>query len=170
MATETEEIVDLHPQDQDANRVFEQYIEKKPSSLLVRVIITMRHFSGLILGGGYAYLRHRRATKAKFSLLQDVFLRIFLWLHWPLLKKKLIKQPFSVQLRRRLEMLGATYIKLGQIMSLREDMLPKDITDELKKLLDTLPAISYERFTELVEIQIGQPLHKVFTEVKQNPL
>ncbi len=168
--TETEEIVDLHPQDQDANRVFEQYIEKKPSSLIVRVIITMRHFSGLILGGGYAYLRHRRATKAKFSLMQDVFLRFFLWLHWPLLKKKLIKQPFSVQLRRRLEMLGATYIKLGQIMSLREDMLPKDITDELKKLLDTLPAISYDRFSELVEIQIGQPLHKVFTEVKQNPL
>lgn len=170
MATETEEIIDLHPQDQDANRVFEQYIERKPSSLFVRVFITMRHLSGLVLGGGYAYLRHRRATKAKFSLTKDVFLRIFLWLHWPFLKKKLIKQPFSVQLRRRLEMLGATYIKLGQIMSLREDMLPKDITDELKKLLDTLPAISYDRFSELVEIQIGQPLHKVFTEVKQNPL
>ena len=81
MATETEEIIDLHPQDQDANRVFEQYIERKPSSLFVRVFITMRHLSGLVLGGGYAYLRHRRATKAKFSLTKDVFLRIFLWLH-----------------------------------------------------------------------------------------
>lgn len=168
--TEIEENVDLHPQDEDANREFEQYIERKPSSLFVRLIITTRHLSGLLLGGGYAYLRHRRATKAKFSLAIDVFLRIFLWLHWPFLKKKLIKQPFSVQLRRRLEMLGATYIKLGQIMSLREDMLPKDITDELKKLLDTLPAISYDRFAELVEAQIGQPLHRVFTEVKQNPL
>ena len=69
MATETEEIIDLHPQDQDANRVFEQYIERKPSSLFVRVFITMRHLSGLVLGGGYAYLRHRRATKAKFIFL-----------------------------------------------------------------------------------------------------
>lgn len=167
---EVEETVDLHPQDQDANRVFEKYIERKPSSLFVRFLITQRHFSGLILGGGYAYLRHRKATKAKFSILIDVFLRLFLYLHWPVLKKKLIRQPFSVQLRRRLEMLGATYIKLGQIMSLREDMLPKDITDELKKLLDTLPAISYDRFVELVEEQIGQPIHRVFSEVKQNPL
>ena len=167
---EQSEIEELHPQDQDANRVFEQYIEKKPSSLFVRLLITIRHLTGLLLGGGYAYLRHRSASKAKFNISIDIFLRLFLWLHWPVLKKKLIKQPFSVQLRRRLEMLGATYIKLGQIMSLREDMLPKDITDELKKLLDTLPAISYDRFAELVEEQIGQPIHRVFTEVKQNPL
>jgi ubiquinone biosynthesis protein len=168
---EAKEITEeLHPQDQDSNRVFEQYIERKPSSLFVRLLITNRHLTGLLLGGGYAYLRHRKATKAKFSILQDIFLRLFLWLHWPFLKKKLIKQPFAVQLRRRLEMLGATYIKLGQIMSLREDMLPKDITDELKKLLDTLPAVSYERFAELVEEQIGQPIHRVFSEVKQNPL
>jgi ubiquinone biosynthesis protein len=168
--TELQDDIELHPQDQDANRVFEDYIEKKPSSLIVRFLITNRHLTGLLFGGGYAYLRHRRATKAKFSIMKDVFLRLFLWLHWPLLKKKLIRQPFAVQLRRRLEMLGATYIKLGQIMSLREDMLPKDITDELKKLLDALPAVSYDRFVELVEEQIGQPIHRVFTEVKQNPL
>ncbi|HQV78769.1 MAG TPA: AarF/UbiB family protein [Chitinophagales bacterium] len=169
-ATEIEENVEIHPQDQDANRVFEEYIERKPSSLFVRFLITNRHLIGLLLGGGYAYLRHRRETNAKFSFSKDILLRLFLWLHWPLLKKKLIKQPFSVQLRRRLEMLGATYIKLGQIMSLREDMLPKDITDELKKLLDTLPAVKYDRFIELVEEQLKQPVHRIFTEVKQNPL
>ncbi|MDB5227239.1 MAG: ubiquinone biosynthesis protein [Bacteroidota bacterium] len=168
--TELQEEIELHPQDQDENRVFEDYIERKPRSLFVRFLITNRHLTGLLFGGGYAYLRHRRAMKAKFSLLKDVFLRLFLWLHWPLLKKNLIRQPFAVQLRRRLEMLGATYIKLGQIMSLREDMLPKDITYELKKLLDALPAVSYDRFVELVEEQIGQPIHRVFTEVKQNPL
>lgn len=163
-------LTDLHPQEQDENRTFEEYIEKKPSSLFVRFLITQRHLTGLLLGGGYAYLRHRRETHAKFSLLKDVFLRLFLWLHWPLLKKNLIKQPFSVQLRRRLEMLGATYIKLGQIMSLREDVLPKEITDELKKLLDTLPALKYERYAEIVEENIGQPLHRVFSEIKTNPL
>ncbi|MBL0342982.1 MAG: hypothetical protein IPP71_20200 [Bacteroidetes bacterium] len=73
-------------------------------------------------------MRHRRATKAKFSITKDIFTPV-LWLHWPLLKE-INPSAFAVQLRRRLEMLGATYIKLGQIMSLREDMLPKDITDE----------------------------------------
>ena len=45
--------------------------------------------------------------------------------------------------------LGPTYIKLGQILSLREDLLPRAITDELKNLLNRLPAVSYERFVEL---------------------
>ena len=38
---------DLHPQDQDEKRVFEQYIERKPSSLFVRFLITQRHLTGL---------------------------------------------------------------------------------------------------------------------------
>ena len=50
-------------------------------------------------------------------------------------------QPFPVQLRRRLERLGPTYIKLGQILSLREDLLPRPITDELKHLLNQLPVV-----------------------------
>ncbi len=154
---------------QQENREYEEYIEKKPSSLFVRYLITQAHLSALALGGGFAFLRHRKETGAKPKF-RFFLLRIFLWLHWPFLNKKLIKQPFAVQLRRRLEMLGATYIKLGQIMSLREDILPKEITDELKKLLDTLPALKYERYVELVEEQIKQPINQVFAEIQRNPL
>ena len=117
------------------DRIYEEYIEKKPSSLLVRFYITTSHLTALAIGGGFAFLRERKETNQKKKI-KFTFLKIFLWLTYPFLNKSLIKQPFSVQLRRRLEMLGATYIKLGQIMSLREDILPKDITDELKKLLD----------------------------------
>ncbi|MCO5232774.1 MAG: hypothetical protein LC105_02625 [Chitinophagales bacterium] len=154
---------------QQEERVYEQYIEKKPSSLVVRYLITTSHLMALALGGGFAFLRHRKATNQKKKI-KYTFLKIFLWLHWPFLNKKLIRQPFSIQLRRRLEMLGATYIKLGQILSLREDILPKDITDELKKLLDTLPALQYERFVQLVEEQMGQPVHQIFIEIQKNPL
>lgn len=151
------------------NREYEEYIEKKPSSLLVRYFITQKHLTALALGGGFAFLRHRKETRAKFKL-RYFFLGVFLWLNWPFLNKKLIRQPFAVQLRRRLEMLGATYIKLGQILSLREDILPKEITDELKKLLDSLPALKYDRYVELVEEQLGQPINQVFAEVQKNPL
>jgi ubiquinone biosynthesis protein len=154
----------------EEKKVYEEYIERKPHSLFVRFLVTQKHIIGLLLGGGFAYLRHRSETHAKFSLSKDVLLRFFLWLHWIFLNKKLIKQPFKVQLRRRLEMLGATYIKLGQIMSLREDVLPKEITDELKKLLDTLPAVKYERFAELVEDNIQQPIHRVFADISTTPL
>ena len=150
-------------------REFEKYIERKPSPLWIRLIITTRHLTGLLLGGGYAFLKHRKETKAKKKF-RYTFLKIFLWLHYPFLNKKLLKQPFAVQLRRRLEMLGPTYIKLGQIMSLREDILPKEVTDELKKLLDSLPALPYERFLEKAEEQWNQPYHKIFKSIGEKPL
>ncbi|MCB9033779.1 MAG: AarF/ABC1/UbiB kinase family protein [Chitinophagales bacterium] len=154
----------------ETTRVYEEYIERKPKSIIIRFIVTSRHLTGLLLGGGFAYLRHRKEQGKGFSILNDIFLRLFLWLNWPFLKKKLIKEPFGVQLRRRLEMLGATYIKLGQIMSLREDILPKNITDELKHLLDELPALKYERVAEIVEENIKQPIHRVFAEIQPIPI
>lgn len=154
---------------QQESREYEEYIEKKPSSLFVRYLITQGHLSALALGGGFAFLRHRKEIGAKPKF-RYFLLKIFLWLHWPFLNKKLIQQPFAVQLRRRLEMLGATYIKLGQILSLREDILPKEITNELKKLLDSLPALKYERYIELVEEQLRQPINQVFAEVQRRPL
>jgi ubiquinone biosynthesis protein len=154
---------------QQEQRVYEEYIEKKPSSLFVRFLITTRHLNALLIGGLFAYLRHRKETRVKPKI-SFTILKFFLYLTYPFLNKKLVNQPFSVQLRRRLEMLGATYIKLGQILSLREDILPKEITDELKKLLDTLPALKYERYVELLEEQLGQPIHRVFTEVQESPL
>ena len=66
------------------------------------------------------------------------------------LNRKLAAQPFPVQLRRRLEMLGPTYIKLGQVLSLRQDLLPPAITGELKNLLDRLPVVPFPRFMEIV--------------------
>lgn len=150
-------------------RVYEQYIEKKPSTLISRFFITSSHLTALAVGGGFAFLRHRKETNEKPKI-KYTFLKILLWICYPFLNKSLVKQPFSVQLRRRLEMLGATYIKLGQIMSLREDILPKDITDELKKLLDTLPALKYERYIQLVEEQLQQPISQVFIEIQKNPL
>lgn len=154
---------------QQEQRVYEEYVEKKPSSLFVRFMITNFHLTALALGGGFAFLRHRKEIGAKKKF-RYTFLKIFLWMTWPFLNKKLINQPFSVQLRRRLEMLGATYIKLGQILSLREDILPKEITDELKKLLDSLPALKYERYVQLVEENLGQPVHRVFLEIQTKPL
>jgi ubiquinone biosynthesis protein len=75
-----------------------------------------------------------------------------------------------VQLRRRLERLGPTYIKLGQILSLREDLLPRALTEELKNLLDKLPAVPYPKFHELVENDLGRPVNEVFAHIRTRPL
>jgi len=78
--------------------------------------------------------------------------------------------PFAAQLRRRLERLGPTYIKLGQIMAVREDMLPRAVTDELKNLFDQAPAVPFAFIRALIETELGQPLAHLFTRVEEQPI
>ena len=78
--------------------------------------------------------------------------------------------PFATQLRLRLERLGPTYIKLGQIMAVREDMLPRAVTDELKNLFDQVPAAPFPAIRALIETELGQPLPALFARVEEQPL
>jgi len=82
----------------------------------------------------------------------------------------LVNQPFAVQLRRRLELLGPTYIKLGQILSLREDILPTSVTDELKHLLSRLPAVPLEQVRTILERDLGRPMDDLFLWVDPEPV
>ncbi len=130
--------------------------EGPPDSLLRRLYVTVQNVTGLIFGGGFAYvaLRKEQGTATDLSIL---ILRFFLAFAWPFMNKDLIRLPFPVQFRRRLEMMGPTYIKLGQILSLRQDLLPKVITEELQNLLDRLPVVTFERFQELITDDLGIP-------------
>ena len=60
------------------DRVYEQYIEKKPSSLLARFFLTTSHLTALAIGGGFAFLRNRKETNQKPKI-KFTFLKIFLW-------------------------------------------------------------------------------------------
>ncbi len=75
-----------------------------------------------------------------------------------------------MQLRKRLETLGPTYIKLGQVLSLREDILPAQITDELKNLLDRLPAVPLDRLKEIIEKDLKRPVVAMFSWIDPDPL
>jgi ubiquinone biosynthesis protein len=75
-----------------------------------------------------------------------------------------------VQLRRRLERLGPTYIKLGQILSLREDLLPKAVTDELKHLLNRLPVVPLGVLEAIIEKDLGKPVGQMFRTIDPIPL
>ena len=91
------------------------------------------------------------------------FLRIFL-------KKDFRRAPFAIQLRRRLELLGPTYIKLGQLMSIREDIFPRNITDELKKLLDQAPEVPFTLIEKIIQDNLGAPLDELFIEIKKESI
>ena len=148
---------------------FAVYKERRPAGLVGRFVIVISHLLGLVLGGAFAFVRQKKAV-GEANTLEMLLLRFGLIFVWPFLNKQLIRQPFPVQFRRRLEMLGSTYIKLGQILSLREDLLPKAITDELKNLLDRLPAVPFERFQELIETGLNRPLGTMFLWIDPIPL
>lgn len=150
------------------NGGFEILVEQK-QGLFRRFFITGRHFMGLVVGSGYAFVQEQKTqgNGRKFNIL---VLRLLLSLAWPFVTRSLMRRPFPEQFRRRLEMLGPTYIKLGQILSLREDLLPKEITNELKNLLDKLPIVTFERYQELLEKSLQRPVSSMFASIAPIPL
>jgi len=147
---------------------FEPLTERKPPGLLRRFFTTQRHVIGMVVGAAVDQAR-RRSAERRLGL-PFALLRLAAALAGPLVARRFRRLPYPAQLRKRLETLGPTYIKLGQILSLREDLLPREITDELKNLLDKLPAVRFDRYLELVEREVGQPLDEVFAEVDPVPL
>jgi ubiquinone biosynthesis protein len=149
--------------------VFEVAQVLEPPGLVRRFLVTHRHFAGLCFGGLAAWVRARKAEDAPRGLPYHAARAVNL-LTWPFLDRELARQPFPVQLRRRLERLGPTYIKLGQILSLREDILPTAVTDELKRLLSRLPAVPYDVIEGLIEDDLDRPISEAFLWVDPEPI
>ncbi|HEX6534172.1 MAG TPA: AarF/UbiB family protein [Gemmatimonadaceae bacterium] len=133
---------------------------------------TNRHLLGLLLGAITAWTRDREARRGAGQRLgaRWAMARLVTVAARPLLRRDLAELPFPVQFRRRLELLGPTYIKLGQILSLREDILPHSITSELRNLLNRLPAISFDDFVDLVEADLGRPVERLYSWIDHEPL
>ena len=87
------------------------------------------------------------------------------------LKKHSITRGVSPEkLRLILEDLGPTYIKLGQIMSLRSDILPKIYCDELMKLCSDVPPMPFSQVIEVLEESMGCPWQEEFQRIDEKPL
>ena len=151
-----------------AEPVYGEFVNTGRQGLIRRFFATWRHLNGLLLGGLAAYLRGLPKWKRRRP--RFLLLRFFSAVVGLPVNRKLRRQSFPVQLRRRLELLGPTYIKLGQILALREDLLPRPITDELKNLLDRLPAVPYSQFLELVSTYLERPVDEVFAHIRSTPV
>lgn len=74
------------------------------------------------------------------------------------------------RLRLALEELGPIFMKLGQMLSTRRDLLPRDIADELEKLQDRVPPFDSAEARRIVETTYGRPLTEVFAQFDAAPL
>src|SRR3712207_4219701 len=76
----------------------------------------------------------------------------------------------AVKFRRRLVELGPAYVKLGQVLSTRPDLLPETYIHELEKLQDDVDPISFEEVQETIERELGARLSKLFVSFDEEPL
>jgi ubiquinone biosynthesis protein len=79
-------------------------------------------------------------------------------------------EPRAVRIRRALEDLGPIFVKFGQTLSTRRDLLPDDIAEELVKLQDRVPAFPGGEARRIVEKALGKPVAELFAEFDENPL
>ncbi|MGB5703831.1 MAG: AarF/UbiB family protein, partial [Polyangiales bacterium] len=80
------------------------------------------------------------------------------------------RMPAGIRLRKVLEDLGPSFVKLGQIMSTRPDLIPEEILAELKKLQDDVPPVPFEAIREQVERELACSLTDVFESFEEKPL
>jgi ubiquinone biosynthesis protein len=72
--------------------------------------------------------------------------------------------------RRLLDELGPTFVKLGQILSTRADLLPAEFIAELRLLQDSAAPISLEQVHAQIEAALGQPVDELFESIEATPL
>src|SRR5450830_1097035 len=80
--------------------------------------------------------------------------------HWP--------PPKAV--RKTFEELGLTFIKFGQVLALRRDLLPDAYIKELELLHDHLPPMGFDTVRRTVEAELGAPLTELFSTFSKTPL
>jgi len=96
-------------------------------------------------------------------------LRFVFWLSpWTWFRRR--RGTRGERLRRALEDLGPIFVKFGQVVSTRRDLLPADIADELAKLQDRVPPFAGSAARQRIEAALGRPVTEVFRDFDETPL
>ena len=75
----------------------------------------------------------------------------------------------EVHLRQAFERLGPTFVKFGQILSLRPDILPPEYILEFEKMQDSVPPVPFNEVKTVIKKEFGKPAEKVFAHISKKP-
>lgn len=76
----------------------------------------------------------------------------------------------ALRIRMVLEELGPAFIKLGQLLSIRPDLLPPNYLLQLEKLQEQVTPVSFDKIKKIIESELQQPLSAVFAELEPDPI
>ncbi|MHB1213873.1 MAG: ubiquinone biosynthesis regulatory protein kinase UbiB [Thiobacillus sp.] len=112
---------------------------------------------GLRFGLEEFFLGHERVRPLRWLVRTTLFWRT-------------LSEPRGVRLRRALEALGPIFVKFGQMLSTRRDLVPLDIADELAQLQDRVPPFPSNEAIATLEAAYKKPLSEVFAEFDATPV
>ena len=97
--------------------------------------------------------------------------RLFVWEYF--IRRKIrdhegLQRKYAVELREILTRLGPCFIKLGQAISIRPDLLPSSFLFELQKLCDAVPSFPTKDAIEVIETELGCPVSEVFLGIEED--
>ncbi len=106
------------------------------------------------------------------ELIKLLDLTRFLPFHWVPPGNPLHRETSTTSERTRMaiEELGTTFIKVGQILSTRTDILPSEYTEELSKLQNSLPPLPFSTIEEVILQEFGKPVNEVFKSFEKTPI
>lgn len=102
--------------------------------------------------------------------LDDLTNKVPLFQPFKIFRKDLKNIPRGQRLREAFEELGPIFVKFGQLLSTRVDLLPEDISTEIAKLQDSVTPFNGELAKDIVEKSLGKPITEIFLEFELKPL
>src|SRR5690349_16157637 len=99
---------------------------------------------------------------SRVGLLRPAFATGFFW--------RDVSRPRAERLRLALESLGPVFVKFGQLLSVRPDLFPEDIIEQLAKLQDNVPPVAWEEIAATLSRAYGRPFDAVFRSLDRVPI
>lgn len=126
----------------------------------VRDINRLREILTVLFEEGFDFLIEKIRLKHKIPVTKRIKARIE------------EKKKFSIEKRLRLtlERLGPTFIKFGQVLSVRPDLIPKSYIKELEKLQDKVPSFSFAIAEEQIKKELGKSIKEIFSNFEEKPV
>ncbi|MBC03270.1 MAG: hypothetical protein CMJ34_08215 [Phycisphaerae bacterium] len=115
----------------------------------------------LVSHGFASFLREIGLGDAAASVLDKVLMKD---------EAELLRQPTPVRLRLAMEELGPTFIKLGQVLSTRRDLVPDEWAAEFSRLQSDCPKVPFEEIRAQLQQTLGDRLDELFSEIDETPI
>ncbi|MBI2134687.1 AarF/ABC1/UbiB kinase family protein [Candidatus Woesearchaeota archaeon] len=126
----------------------------------VKDINRLREILTVLFEEGFDFALEKTKLKHKVPLTKRVRERL----------KQKEKHSMEKRLRLTLERLGPTFIKFGQVLSVRPDLVPKSYIKELENLQDKVPAFSYSIVEGQIKNELGKKIEDIFSSFEKKPI